>query len=99
MAKLVVFKTVRPNTSVNFFVQTDLEKASLTGLNLFTIIGERVKSDLLVKVRTVFFPNNDDFQTWETADAQIAVENRKTLYNQEAGITETREVFDIDFTA
>jgi hypothetical protein len=97
MAKLVVFKSVRSNTNVDFFVQTEAEKAALTMLGLYTIVGERVTPDLLVKTRTVFFPSLADFEAWSASSVQLGVEARKNEQYQASNIAETREVFDINF--
>ncbi len=98
MAKLVVFKAVRPNTNVDFFVQTDAEKAGLVDLGVYNLVADRVSANSLSKVRTVFFPADADFNTWNTSAINASIEARKAAEYQTSGVTETREVFDVAFT-
>ena len=98
MAKLVTFKTVRPNTNVDFFVQTDAEKASLVDLGVYNLVADRLAANSLSKVRTVFFPVDADFNTWNSSAINASIEARKAAEYQASGITETREVFDVAFT-
>lgn len=93
-AKLVIFKSVRPNTNVAFFSTSDAQKATLqaeaAAAGATSVIGERIYSNGLKKVRTLFFPTLAHYNAWNTNAVIGQFHADREAYNTANGITETR---------
>lgn len=93
-AKLVIFKAVRPNTNVSFFSFTEEQKTALqteaTSAGAVSVIGERIYSNGLKKVRTLFFPSIAHYNAWNTNAVISQAHADRAAYNEANGIVETR---------
>lgn len=94
-AKLVVFKSTRPNTNVPFYSMTEAQKAELRSNGPMAVVGERVYANGLKRVRTLFFARAAHFAEWE-ASALIAQRTAdRAAYNAANGIVEQKHVVDM----
>jgi hypothetical protein len=94
-AKLVVFKSTRPNTNVAFYEYTDAQRAELRASAPISVIGERVYADGLKKVRTLFFARVAHYDAWKASALVTARQADRAAYNAANGITEHEHVVDM----
>ncbi len=98
-AKLVVYKTIRPNTNVPFFVQSADQKeernAAIIAAGAPAVVGERTYANGLKKVRTLFFPALDHYNAWKANATVAQLHADRDAYNAANGITETKHEVDM----
>jgi len=94
-AKLVVFKSTRPNTNVAFHTYTDAQRAEMRTSGQIFVVGERIYANGLKKVRTLFFARAAHYDAWRNSALVAARQADRAAYNAANGITEHEHVVDM----
>jgi hypothetical protein len=93
--QLLVMKQIRPNTKVSFYQAPEFVKEALRTYGPPALVGERNFNDGLVRVRSLLFPTDADYQNWLTNPVTVSNVKDRLDYNKKHGILETHHVFEI----
>lgn len=93
--KLLVMKQIRPSTSVSFYSAPEFVKEALRTYGPPAVVGERNFTEGLVRVRTLLFPSEQDYQDWLINPVTTANVKERFAYNKRHNITEIHQAFDI----
>ena len=94
---LVLFKRVRPSTTVNFYVLTGaLLDSTTAGQSYVVFPSQSFSNDSLTMVRSLYFPTANDYALWQGSSAMQLIKTDRAQYHQEHGITELEEVVHLN---
>lgn len=101
-AKLVVLEETRDSPLVPFFVLSADEALAMgeamNRTGIMAVVGERRLASNLQKIRTLFFPNTDLYNKWNSSAEVANINKRRSAYNSKNNIREQMIVFDVNFT-
>jgi hypothetical protein len=94
---LVLFKRVRPTTTVSFYVLSGTLLANAVSLEQsYSLIASESRSkDGLTMIRSLYFPTQNDYSLWAGSSAIHDIQTDRLQYNQAHGITELEEVIHL----
>lgn len=94
-AKLVIFKSTRPNTNVPFFSFTDSQRVEMRTAGPISVVGEKTYANGLKKIRTLFFARASHYDAWLNSALVASRRADRAAYNAANGITEHEHVVDM----
>lgn len=87
--QLLIIKQVRPNNNVPFYAAPESVKSALRTYGPPAVVGERNFADGLVRIRTLLFPTEADYQNWLANPVTSMNVKDRMAYNTKHGIRET----------